>query len=475
MMALPIVARRTPSLDLALQRSKISRVAITVISLLTVGGGARAQAPAGPVTDPLAALVREAIRNNRGITQERLADRRSEAAVRQARGLFLPSLGVDARYSRFDGVINIGDFVNPAYAALNDLIGEDRFPTDIDAPQPFRQQTALRLTQPLFNGGIRANYAAARGLRGLQGAQLRAATRQLSADVQLAYIGYASAERLTEVYRGTLDVVRENERVSDRLLAAGRVTAEAVLRARAERSDVEQQLADVERRRDSARRGLNLLLGRDSLDAAVPILSDSAIVPETPDDGEALVRQALARREEIEQASMGVRIAEAQASAARASFLPSVALALDYGVQGQQYRWSSSSDYVVASLVLQWNLFSGGQDASRQQQAQLDIARHRVRQDEVAQQVALQVRDALQGVRVAAAAIRTSEERLTAAERSFRLVTRRYENGLASQIEFLDARTAYTNAGLNRVLTRYAHAARYVELERVAALRSIDR
>jgi outer membrane protein TolC len=64
-------------------------------------------------------------------------------------------------------------------------------------------------------------------------------------------------------------------------------------------------------------------------------------------------------------------------------------------------------------------------------------------------------------------------DRLAAAERSFALVRRRFQEGLAAPIEFLDARTALTSAELNRVLTVNRFAVRWVELERAAALRDV--
>src|ERR687895_572692 len=59
-----------------------------------------------------------ALRNNLGLAQEDLAVERSEAGVREARGRFLPSLSLASRYSEQNGTLNLGDFVNPAYAAL---------------------------------------------------------------------------------------------------------------------------------------------------------------------------------------------------------------------------------------------------------------------------------------------------------------------------------------------------------------------
>src|SRR5229473_2878456 len=113
--------------------------------------------------DPLGRLVTEALARNLGLTAERLADQRAAADVRAARGLFLPSLGVASRYSYLDGVPNIGDFVNPAYAALNGLLGQNRFPTNLDITLPQRHDSHVELRQPLFNAGILANYSAARG------------------------------------------------------------------------------------------------------------------------------------------------------------------------------------------------------------------------------------------------------------------------------------------------------------------------
>src|SRR5690242_17909557 len=160
--------------------------------------------------DPLGRLVTEALVRNLGLTAERLADQRAAADVRAARGLFLPSLGVASRYSYLDGVPNLGDFVNPAYAALNGLLGQNRFPTNLDITLPQRHDSHVELRQPLFNAGILANYAAARGRADGQRFALLAAARRLAADVQTAYLNEASARRAVEIYAASLALVQEN-------------------------------------------------------------------------------------------------------------------------------------------------------------------------------------------------------------------------------------------------------------------------
>src|SRR5688500_6792870 len=154
--------------------------------------------------DPLGGYVRQAIEGNLGLRQERLAVDRAEAEVREARGLYLPTVGFDARYSEMSGGLNIGDFINPAYGALNEITGSNRFPTDVDARLPLAAETRVRIAQPLYQPAIGENHRLRRTLRDLQGHALNAATRQLAADVQGAYLDYARSVRVVELYRSTL-------------------------------------------------------------------------------------------------------------------------------------------------------------------------------------------------------------------------------------------------------------------------------
>ena len=424
-------------------------------------------------SDPFAALIREGLENNLALARERLAEDQSEAAVRQARALYLPTLSFDARYSRTSGVLDVGDLVNPAYEALNQITGFNRFPTDIDATLPLAQETRFRLGQPVYNPAIRANYEASKSLRGQQGAQLRGAMRRLAADIQTAWLQHASASRVVELYQSTLTLVRENVRVNERLLAAGTITPEAVLRARADVSEVEQQLAEAEERQSAARRAWNLVLDRP-LETPVPAIPDDALAFELPSAPDGLVRTALARREELEQTTWGERAAEAQERAATGSFLPTISLGVDYGVQGQEYRFGPDDDVLVASVVVQWNLFNGGRDVARRQQATLEARRARTQREELSRRIELEVRQTYDAARVASQATRTASDRVAAARRAFELVARRREEGLASQVEFIDARSAYTRAELNEILTRYSYAMRWVALERAAALRDVS-
>ncbi len=440
---------------------------LAAVAAISLAPSAAAQRP-----DPLGSLVAQALKANLDLEQERLAVRRAEAEVGASRAFLLPSLSLESRGTRASGTPNLGDLVNPAYAALNQLTGTQRFPTDLDLSLPQRHQSTVRLTQPLFNEAIRANVALARARRDGQRMQLAAAARRVAAEVQIAYLTQASARRVAETFEATLALVRESERVAERLLAAGRATPEAVQRGRAERAEVEQQLAEARERQTAAARALDLVLQRP-LDTPVEVIPDSALDLPLDITADAAVASALAGREELRQADAGVGVAQAARRVATAGYIPSAAVGLEYGYQGRRLSFGADEDYWTASLVVSWNLFDGGGDAARRAAAGYDAARVRTRRRELADRIALEVGDAHEAATVAHAAIATADTRLDAARRTYTLVRRRFEEGAASPFELVDARTAMTGAELNRVLTAYRYAIRWVDLERAAAFRDL--
>jgi outer membrane protein TolC len=450
--------------------------AATLAALVALANTAASAQPApAPLRAQLDQLVADSWQHNLGVARQELAVARAQAAVREATGRRLPSLALNARYSEYTGVLDVGEFINPAYQALNQLLGAPQFPTNVRATLPFRQETRLEGTLPLLSPTLDAGRAAAAAALSLSGAERDGALRQLAHDIQQAWLGYASAAQLVRVLEATRPVLDEQLRVSERLQEAGTLTPDAVLRARADRSELEQQLAEVTGQREAARRAVNLL--RHAPEGAPVPLADSAVavLPATDSLGvEALVAHALAHRDELAQADGGMAMARAQRKLADAGTRPTLAVAGSYGVQGEQYRWDPSRNVGVVSLVLSWPVLNGSQDAPRRAQARALESEAALRRREAEAGVRLQVRDAYEAVQVARAALRTADQRATEAARAFSLVQRRFAEGMAPPVEFLSARSAHTAAALNAVVARYTLASRQVALERAAALRPLS-
>lgn len=423
-------------------------------------------------SDVMDRIVREALRHNLGLAQERLVYERAEAGVGEARARLLPTLTVEGSYRTGRQPLNLGDFVNPAYAALNDLLGSPLFPTNLDLPLPLPYESRVRVIQPLFDPAGLAGHAAAQYARDAQREALRVAARRVAAEALIAYLRVSEARAARQVWEASLEVVREGERVAQRQVESGQATPEAVYRARAERMDVEQRLAEAAEAEAAAARGFNLLVGRP-IDAPVETLPDSAVRFELRLTADEAVALALARRAELAQAEASVHAAGAAVRLARSSTLPHVAIALDYGLQAREVTFDTDADFLIASLVVSWNPFSGGRDRARRQAALADLERLELRREELERQIRTEVLNAYDAAVVAHSAMAVAEARVEAARRGFELARRRYEEGLTPLFEFLDARAALTSAELNRVRTVYRYAARYVELEHAAALREL--
>jgi outer membrane protein TolC len=418
--------------------------------------------------------VREGLQSNLALKQQNFSYQKSEEALRQARGLFFPALTLSARYSEIDGnVINLGTLINPVYSTLNQLLQTRAFPTDLDLRLPLQRETKASLTQPLFHPSILYNYQIHANLRNAERAHLQSFKRQLVADIKTAYLNYAKTVRVVELYRKTQPLLEENLRVNESLRANQKITADVVYRARAELSDIKQKLAEAEQQSNAAGQYFSFLLNRE-LDTPITLVADSLLavgMTATLDNAQATARE---RREEFQQLDSGVKATEAAVKVNTASFLPTLSLGVDYGFQGNRYDFGSNQDYAVVSLVAQWNIFNGFQDAAKRQQASLEALRLRTQLAELENQIALQVRVAFNDAAVAKAAIATANDRLASAQKSFELVTKKYEQGSAAQVEYIDARTAFTNAGINQILTAYDYYIKYAELERAAGLYSID-
>ncbi|MGQ0648415.1 MAG: TolC family protein [Gemmatimonadaceae bacterium] len=429
------------------------------------------QSPVAPT--PLDDLVAIALRDNLGQRQQALAIARADAAMREARGLYLPSATFNARYTELAGnTVNIGQMINPAFGALNQLLQKPAFPTNVDVELPMRQETTMRIAQPLFQPSIVAANRVAGAMADLQTAQRDAHAQALAADVRSGYLGYARLHYVVGIYDSTLALLDEHVRVSERLVANGLATPDVVLRARAERSDVQQRRDEAAQLRDAARQGVNTLLNRPN-GTPLPVFSDSVLAPGDAPPLDVTQRHARTRREELRQLDHALRASEARHRLARGSFLPSLSLAVDYGIQGKTYRFDASRDFAALTLVASWNVFNGGQDLARVQQADLETRQLAAQRDELARAVELQVATAWDAARVARRAIGTADDRLASARRSFELMRRKREEGAASQLEFLDARVTFTTAQLNQVITRYDYLLRRVALDRAASLYEI--
>ncbi len=425
----------------------------------------------------LANYISIGLKNNLALQQKQFALQKSIATLDEARGMFLPSISLNARFTKAGGgrIIEfpVGDLFNPIHQTLNGLMGYNAFPTNLENEViPFlREQehdTRVSLVQPLFQPAIYYNYQIKENLSEIEKAEVDVYIRALIADIKIAYYQYLIAYNFVDLAKSTDEIVRENLRVSQSLYNNQKVTIDVVYRSQAEVSKVEQSIADANKQIDLARAYFNFLLNRE-LDAEIEASQITIAKEELQISLEDAEISALKNREELKQLGLAVSIADNSLSMSKSKYLPGIVFAADYGFEGEKYSFTKDDDFWTASVVLQWNIFNGMQDNAKIEQAELEKKKIEAEQREFENKIRLQVRDAYKSVMVSLESLDAAYDQLQSSKKTFEIIEKKYREGISSQIEFIDARTTMTRSEINNILTSFDYKIKLVELERITA------
>lgn len=404
--------------------------------------------------------VREGLQSNLTLRSQGFDVERAVAALDAARAGYLPGLSLAARYTRNEGgrefVLPLSQ-INPALAdeTLSFLRQRD-------------QDTRLGLTQPVYAPAIPASVRAQRAQLAASEYARLALARRLKRDITVGYLDWLRATKTVAIVEASRLLLVENLRVNESLFRNGRLTEDQVLRARAELLEVEQQHRESENLAQQSRRWLNFLLNRP-LDSALEATEVEAVVTRSAADLATLEAGALANRPELAEADSAARVAEAQVGVARAALKPTLGLGVDGGIQGEAYGTGHGYNYTQASLQLSWKLFDGGANRAAVRSARALARRAETQRDELARQIQLEVQQALDRLDTARDSLATADARSQAARAGFRIASRKRDEGMISQVEFIDARSTLTGAELNLNVTRFALLARQAELDYASA------
>lgn len=472
-------------------RRATRRVALVSAALLAwslPASHAAAPPDGGTVEDGLLQVVDDALAANLQLRAGDAQVVQRLAALDQARARYLPALDFAGRYSRADGGRSIefpvGDLLNPVYETLDQLLvahGQPaQFPRlrnqQIDLLRSREQETKLALVQPLYEPRIGPAVEANRQQLQAAESSLAALRSRVIRDTAQAYYHWLAAQQAVLVLEATLEAGRANLAANESLYRNGKVTRDLVYRAEADVLEIEQQSIAAASRVRIAQSYVNLLrnaplaapLPAAGIDAATVERFRTRLVERIAGrrpDVALLLQLGTDRRQELKSLDAAIAAGLAQQDLARAAFKPTLALGAEAGIQGEDYGFGDDQKYVLASVMLRWNLFRGGADQAALSEARAHTEELRAARDLAAQQVRLEVQQAYENLAVADASLDTARKRTDAAEGSFRIATRKRDLGQINQAEFIDARRAYTDAQLNLTLVRTEFLGRIAELE----------
>jgi outer membrane protein len=324
----------------------------------------------------------------------------------------------------------------------------------------------LGLVHTLYDfGRVRAGVGLAESARRAAGDNLAAVESNLAYQAIDAFYRVLILRRTITVLDEEIAALREHLEAGASRIRAGTATdfdtlttAVRVAVARNGRTDALQALANQE---IALRRLTGLPVDR-------PILLRGAFaVAEIGFDPDSLAAAARAQRPELALARDAVASAAFQTRMAALGEKPSLALSATSGFKNGYFPGLSTlkANY-TAGVRLEVPVFEGYRTRYRREEADADRRAAEARVADLERQVDADVARALTGVRSSREKIRATEVQLHQAEQALAMARTRYEAGVATNLDLLDAETALAEVKLIRWRAFYEYTAGRNDLDR---------
>ncbi len=256
---------------------------------------------------------------------------------------------------------------------------------------------------------------------------------------------------------------QESVRVTQARVTAGAAAEFDLLTAQTTLSNARQVLSSAQNTLTLAQVNLDNLLG---LNADTPLALQVPALPPLDQtfDKNALTQFAYTRRPELQQATNNVRIAQRLVKLAGASLLPSLSIVGAGNYNG--YVSGGSHDTASISAVVGIPLYDGGTTRAKIKEAQSDLRSQLITQDQLQENVAVEVRQALSNINDAQTRASSAGLGAQQAAEAYRLANVRYQNGIGTILDVVNAQAQLAQARSNLLNAQFDYQTSLAQLTR---------
>ncbi len=301
-------------------------------------------------------------------------------------------------------------------------------------------RTSVTWEQPLF---VPAAFAERR-IAARDAEQQRIAqttTREQTAfRIFQTYLDVQKSAAYLQASRQSLVEAQESRRLAQARTAAGLGLKSDELRVGTHLSVIEQQVVTATNNLTLARLQLALLTGgRPDEELEIIPLTEELTVPTSLEE---LAEKALAVRSDVRHAQAALEKADATVLAARSAYLPSLAGVAGYQLNDHRNPFNAEHDAWMAGLNLRWNLFDGFRRENRHEKASASRSAAVELLEQSRRTVQYQLHENWLRRHEVEKQYMAARSSVVSAQETVRLLSRRFENDLATMLELLDAQSA---------------------------------
>jgi outer membrane protein TolC len=385
---------------------------------------------AGEMT--LADCISTALEANRGILDAREALAQARSGIFEARSGFMPSLALSGSYNFLEKTQKITFPGAPQ-------------PVELDFTKDYSLQLAL--SQPVYTGGrLSSSYRISTFSREIAQADLERQQADMALSVMRVFYSLLLAKESVRVAEEAIKTAEEFLRVVEARYKVGEASSFEVMRAEVEVSNLKPALIGA--KNGVALSGLALKnamsIKADQEVTFVGSFDDKVLEVGIPD----AIRGAIANRPELRMLKIRAEIAGEGLRFAKAGRLPTVAVTASYDflsndLSFESDRWDKTySGYLVMSLPI----FDGLKTKSQISRSLSEIKQAEIALANVQDGVELEVRSAILDLEAAFEGLRSQEKNVEMAQEGLKIANDRYVQGVATNLEVMDAQLALTRA-----------------------------
>lgn len=401
-----------------------------------------------------------ALKSNPRIGVSRAKVEAASAQVLEARGSGLPKVNMEVGGSRSNNPLTVfASKLSQGSVTFNDF-GASQFtgpsslnvkPIALNSPGYYTNwNTAVVVTIPLFSGGQSlAKVAKSQSLlnaaqRGDQSARI-----ELTYDVLQAYEGVHVTEKLVAIAKKALVAATDYIKLTKDLHKQSVVIESDVLLAENYYRSVRVTLEAAVNEKSNQLEAFQLMIGKDRY---VPGKHIQLAIPDKSITY--LQNRAHLTNAQLQSLKSMVEASRSDMDTARASYWPQLNLQLRHDWNAPALSLSGESN--TAMLEMNWQLFSSGEQYGATKQAAAQFEQAQAEMDNAANNIQLQVGQALRAIKTAEIQLNVSVVNANKSIEIIRELKRRYGQGLIPLGQLLDAQSRYDTACAQQVMAGYS-------------------
>ncbi len=426
----------------------------SIASIAVIGWMAWASGAEGEASKPVFTLrecveigLREAASARNAERDERIAGTR----IGQVRAQLLPELKARGGYTRLDEVAAT-EFGGERW----EMGREDNYTAGLEA------------SQLLYSGGsVGAALKAAKLYREAAQTQVRGVENELIRDIRVGFNDILLADEQVRVQEASLAQLEDLRKQAEIRFRQETASEFEVLTARVKVVNERPLLILARKRAELARATFRSLVHLEPVEFE---LAGELVFEASERTLEEWQERGREERPELQELRKWLGMREAEIRAEQGGYLPEIRAFANYegsnpesGSAREEWEWGWN-----AGVTLEWDLFDGALRKNRIAEKRLELEKARETLADTERQVALEIQSHHLDLEQAAETVAAGAETVALAEKGLEIARARYENGLATSLDYADANLALSTARVTRLLALHEHMNAMARLEQAS-------